>query len=200
MTRRTSSRRRGPRRGGATLFGAVRATDYLARYGGDEFVVLLPETQLHEALSFGEKLRAVVAAKSVPIDEGAPLRVTISVGAASLAHTQFNSTSEMIAAADQALYRAKRNGRIRVEGERRRAPRSTTPGCHKRDCRREGPLSRTWRASPNRSRNQRGCCKRLIYAAALVDTDRRIETISAASGAPNTPSTPRGLKSVYGDE
>jgi len=39
----------------------------------------------------------------------------------------------------------------------------------------------------------------MIYAAAVVDTDRRIDTISAASGAPNTPSTPRGLKSVYGD-
>ena len=38
------------------------------------------------------------------------------------------------------------------------------------------------------------------YAAAVFDTPRRMETISAASGAPNTPSTPRGLKSVYGDE
>ena len=106
--------------------GTVRATDFLARYGGDEFVVLLPETQLHDALSFGEKLRSVVVATPVPVADGAPLPVTISVGTASLAHTQFNSTAEMIAAADQALYRAKRNGRNRVEGERRRAPRART--------------------------------------------------------------------------
>jgi len=103
--------------------GSVRSSDYLARFGGEEFVVLLPETQLDDAVSFGEKLRAAIASAPVPIDEGRALPVTVSVGAASLAHTTFNSSSEMIAAADQALYRAKRNGRNRVEAERRRAQR-----------------------------------------------------------------------------
>jgi two-component system, cell cycle response regulator len=103
--------------------GSVRSSDCLARYGGEEFVVLLPETQLEDAVSFGEKLRAAVASAPVPIAEGRALPVTVSVGAASLAHTQFNSPTEMIAAADQALYRAKRNGRNRVEAERRRAQR-----------------------------------------------------------------------------
>jgi two-component system cell cycle response regulator len=102
---------------------SVRSSDYLARYGGEEFIVLLPETQLADALTFSEKLRASVACAPVPIADGVELPVTVSVGAASSAHTEFNSPSEMIAAADQALYRAKRNGRNRVEAERRRAKR-----------------------------------------------------------------------------
>ncbi|HWW62153.1 MAG TPA: diguanylate cyclase [Thermoanaerobaculia bacterium] len=103
---------------------SVRSSDYLARYGGEEFVVLLPETQLDDAVSFGEKLRTEVSAAPVPIDGERALTVTVSVGAASLAHTEFKSPSEMIWAADQALYRAKRNGRNRVEAERRRAQRT----------------------------------------------------------------------------
>ncbi len=100
--------------------GSIRSSDCLARYGGEEFVVLLPETQLEDAVTFSEKLRAAVASVPVRIAEGRALPVTVSVGAASLAHTPFNSPSEMINAADQALYRAKRNGRNRVEAERRR--------------------------------------------------------------------------------
>jgi diguanylate cyclase (GGDEF)-like protein len=100
-----------------------RSSDYLARYGGEEFVVLLPETQLGDAVTFGEKMRAAIASAPVPIAGGEALPVTVSVGTASLAHTEFNSASEMIRAADQALYRAKRNGRNRVEAERRKTPR-----------------------------------------------------------------------------
>jgi two-component system cell cycle response regulator len=103
---------------------SVRSSDYLARYGGEEFIVLLPETPLGDAVSFGEKLRASIASSPVQIAGGETLPVTVSVGAASLAHTQFNSAAEMIRAADQALYRAKRNGRNRVEAERRRTTRT----------------------------------------------------------------------------
>jgi diguanylate cyclase (GGDEF)-like protein len=102
---------------------SVRSSDYLARYGGEEFVVLLPETQLGDAVSFGEKLRAAIASAPVAIAEGEALPVTVSVGAASVPYTEFNSASELIRAADQALYRAKRNGRNRVEAERRRTQR-----------------------------------------------------------------------------
>ena len=112
--------------------GSVRASDYLARYGGEEFVVLLPETELEDAVSFGEKLCAAVASAPVAVAEGQALPVTVSVGAASLEHTHFKSPSEMIAAADQALYRAKRNGRNRVEAERRRAQRQPSTPMMKR--------------------------------------------------------------------
>lgn len=106
---------------------SVRRSDYLARYGGEEFVVLLPETHLEDAVRFGEKLRAAVAGSPVAVGDGCRLPVTVSVGAASLPHSAFASSSEMIAAADQALYRAKRNGRNRVEAERRRERRSAAP-------------------------------------------------------------------------
>jgi diguanylate cyclase (GGDEF)-like protein len=106
---------------------SVRSSDYLARYGGEEFVVILPETQLGDALTFGEKLRAAIACAPVPIAGGEALPLTVSVGTASLSHTQFNSAAEMIRAADQALYRAKSNGRNRVEAERRRTQRSAAP-------------------------------------------------------------------------
>jgi diguanylate cyclase (GGDEF)-like protein len=103
---------------------SVRASDYLARYGGEEFIVILPETQLGDAVTFGEKLRAAIASTPVRIPDGEALPVTVSVGTASLSHTQFNSAAEMIRAADQALYRAKRNGRNRVEAERRHLQRA----------------------------------------------------------------------------
>jgi diguanylate cyclase (GGDEF)-like protein len=106
---------------------SVRSTDYLARYGGEEFVALLPETQLDDALSFAEKLRQEVSAVPVELADGSVVPVTVSVGAASLEHTSFTSPEEMVLAADLALYRAKRNGRNRVEVERRRSLRAASP-------------------------------------------------------------------------
>lgn len=111
---------------------SVRASDYLARYGGEEFVVLLPEAHLDDAMKFAEKLRQAVAAAPAPIAGGAELPVTVSVGTASLAHSQFTSAAEMIAAADAALYRAKRNGRNRVEAERRSERRLQQDACRAR--------------------------------------------------------------------
>lgn len=103
---------------------SMRAADYLARYGGEEFVVLLPEAQLYDALTFAEKMRQAVAATPVKVADGLEVPVTVSVGIASLPYSAFTSGSEMIAAADRALYRAKRNGRNRVEAERRGASRA----------------------------------------------------------------------------
>jgi diguanylate cyclase (GGDEF)-like protein len=109
---------------------SIRASDYLARYGGEEFVVLLPETALEDAVRFGEKLCSVIAATPVMTAAGLALPVTVSVGTASLTHSCFQSSEEMIAAADQALYRAKHNGRNRVEAERRRMRRPAVNAIH----------------------------------------------------------------------
>ena len=99
---------------GALLREASRATDVVSRIGGEEFSVLLPETGLFEAVHFGEKIRALAAA--TPID-GTP--ITMSVGIASLPHSHFTSSEELVFAADHALYRAKQSGRNRVESEKR---------------------------------------------------------------------------------
>ena len=96
------------------LRDASRATDVVSRIGGEEFSVLLPETGLFEAIHFGEKIRALAGAAKM--DEAA---ITVSVGVASLPHSRFASSEELVFAADHALYRAKENGRNRVESEKR---------------------------------------------------------------------------------
>jgi diguanylate cyclase (GGDEF)-like protein len=103
---------------GEVLRRCSRQTDFIARYGGEEFVVLLPETPPLEALQFAEKIRAEVAATPL-----SPARVTVSLGVASYPHSYFDTPEELLAAADQALYRAKQEGRNRVELERRIVPR-----------------------------------------------------------------------------
>jgi len=105
-------------RGVAHLIAScTRATDFVARIGGEEFGILLPETPLFEAMQFAEKIRAHIA--TTPI---AGLDLTISLGVVNAMHSHVPSTSELFHAADQALYRAKANGRNRTEMERRKVP------------------------------------------------------------------------------
>lgn len=96
-----------------------RKSDFVARFGGEEFVAILPETSLPEAVQFAEKLRSAVASASLFIS-GSPLDVTISLGVASVPYSRFETPEALVRAADQALYRAKKNGRNRVDVERRR--------------------------------------------------------------------------------
>ena len=98
----------------AVLREASRATDVVSRIGGEEFSVLLPETGLFEAIHFGEKIRALAGAAQI---DGTA--ITVSVGVASLPHSRFTSSEELVFAADHALYRAKHKGRNRVESEKR---------------------------------------------------------------------------------
>ncbi len=100
--------------------GAIRAThrgsDLCGRFGGEEFVLLLPDTSAAEAGQVAERLRANVAALRVLADEGgesAPIRVTVSVGVATLGASCWQLT-DLMAAADAALYYAKETGRNRV--------------------------------------------------------------------------------------
>jgi two-component system, cell cycle response regulator len=92
-----------------------RHSDFVARIGGEEFAILLPETPLFEAMQFGEKLRC-----SIAVAPNTPERVTISIGIANMPHSLIKNAADLFHAADQALYRAKANGRNRVEIERRR--------------------------------------------------------------------------------
>ena len=90
----------------------IRREELLARYAGDEFVVVLPETSRSKALRFGEMLKALVAGAEFRF-ENEQISVTISVGIGSLSE-EMRTTEELIAVADAALYRAKQQGRNMV--------------------------------------------------------------------------------------
>jgi diguanylate cyclase (GGDEF)-like protein len=87
----------------------MRETDLLARWGGEEFVILLPLSDVSMAEQFAEILRGAIA--TLPFDHGKS--VTCSFGVAQLAAGE--SAERLVARADEALYRGKRNGRNRVE-------------------------------------------------------------------------------------
>lgn len=95
------------------IYRCLRTSDLLSRYGGDEFVVLLPQTVEEGALEVCERIRESVANSSVVV-EGQEVRVSVSIGIAT--HKAGNDTDwqELLKQADTALYDAKKQGRNRV--------------------------------------------------------------------------------------
>ena len=87
--------------------------DTVARYGGEEFAVILPETSLDGAKLFAERIRSKVEQASLNHD-GNELFVTLSIGVSCTLVTNCEKTSDLIEAADVALYKAKENGRNQV--------------------------------------------------------------------------------------
>jgi diguanylate cyclase (GGDEF)-like protein/PAS domain S-box-containing protein len=93
----------------------LRSVDVLGRYGGDEFIVLLPQTGTQDAQVLGERIHASIAAMHIDTEKG-PLRLTISLGIAQLLHhaVQPDTVDNLLLRADQALYAAKVAGRNRT--------------------------------------------------------------------------------------
>lgn len=92
-----------------------RPTDLLGRYGGEEFIVLLPETDINGAFRVADAIKKAVEAAAI-LHEASPTSncVTVSVGGASCATTNGHTLEELIKSADRALYKAKRSGRNRA--------------------------------------------------------------------------------------
>jgi two-component system, sensor histidine kinase LadS len=90
----------------------IRQGDVLARWGGEEFIVLLPETEVREAAALAERLRAAIAAMRIP-HEGGATTVTASFGVAQL-DDRTGTLDALIARADECLYHSKQEGRNRV--------------------------------------------------------------------------------------
>lgn len=99
-----------------TAFGTLRQEDLLCRYGGEEFVILLPNATLETATILANRIRLEVEAKAGLglLDNQGNIAVTASFGV-SINHIQIQSLSHFIESADLALYQAKQNGRNRVE-------------------------------------------------------------------------------------
>jgi diguanylate cyclase (GGDEF)-like protein len=97
------------------LEGSVRQDiDTVARYGGEEFALILVKTDDTGAAETAERIRAAIAAASFRAPSGDEVRVTMSFGIAEY-RKHARHINELIAKADKALYRAKENGRNRVE-------------------------------------------------------------------------------------
>ena len=90
----------------------VRETDFAGRYGGEEFVVLLPGTTLDGAAQFAERLRSTIERQQLDY-QGSPLTFTISLGVATLADDMAGYQA-LLERADKALYQSKEGGRNRV--------------------------------------------------------------------------------------
>ena len=93
---------------------ARRASDLVARYGGEEFSLVLPNTDSAAARQMAEAARQAVEALAIPHEQSPAGRVTISIGVTTMANGLDNSVEGLWRVADQALYRAKRDGRNQV--------------------------------------------------------------------------------------
>lgn len=93
---------------------AVRAVDVVARYGGEEFVIVLPETGIAGATAFAERTRELIASHEFTQVRGQQVHLTTSIGVSAFPAAGVETVDEFFAAADQALYRAKAEGRNRV--------------------------------------------------------------------------------------
>ena len=96
-----------------TLKEDLRNYDRVGRWGGEEFLLILPGTELKDAVTVAERLRSKTAAVQTSLENGETFSIHISLGTACTTG-QFQSLAKLIDAADQALYQAKQSGRNRV--------------------------------------------------------------------------------------
>jgi diguanylate cyclase (GGDEF)-like protein len=97
---------------GRVLSENVRQVDLAARYGGEEFAVIVPETDLEGAAQLAERLRVALEKEQIKLPDGSHVTVTASFGAA--VKGELPSAEQLVAAADETLYEAKRAGKNRV--------------------------------------------------------------------------------------
>jgi diguanylate cyclase (GGDEF)-like protein len=98
---------------GELLLAQVRPTDHVARYGGEELAVILPETDSEAAMTMAERVRHKIEQHLFPIGYGQTVNMTVSIGLATFpAHA--DDREQLVAAADKALYAAKSAGRNQV--------------------------------------------------------------------------------------
>jgi two-component system cell cycle response regulator len=93
---------------------SIRGIDLACRYGGEEFVIVMPETDLHVASMVAERLRRSIAGEPFAVNKATKqIEVTISIGLATL-ELKGEAVGDVLKRADNALYRAKHDGRNRV--------------------------------------------------------------------------------------
>jgi diguanylate cyclase (GGDEF)-like protein len=98
-----------------TMTGLLREYDLAGRFGGEEFVMLLPQTRAPDAFKIADRVRAHIARLPISTTGGERVPVTVSIGVAALDAGSSRELTELLAAADAALYRAKASGRNQVQ-------------------------------------------------------------------------------------
>lgn len=96
------------------IAGAVREIDVVTRYGGDEFLLVLPSTHFSGAVTVAERIWTSVRSAPVTLSDGRSVPVSVSIGVALYPSRDVTSKKELLRAADQALYQAKNDGRDRI--------------------------------------------------------------------------------------
>jgi diguanylate cyclase (GGDEF)-like protein len=92
-----------------TLKQQLRSVDLCCRYGGEEFVLCLPDTHIEGAREVAERIRVAISLQSIPSNDARTLSISISLGVAG--NQQNQSVEDILKQADMALYKAKGNGR-----------------------------------------------------------------------------------------
>jgi diguanylate cyclase (GGDEF)-like protein len=90
-----------------------RPSDFAARWGGEEFIILLPNVNTNGAAEVAERVRKNVEASVIHTEEGKETRITVSIGINTVSPTADANIGDFIKEADQALYKAKESGRNR---------------------------------------------------------------------------------------
>lgn len=93
---------------------STRAVDMVARFGGEEFIILLPETTLPEARKAAERIRSIIECTPIPIPAVGSIQITASLGVTCYTGEESETVETLFERADQALYRSKTRGRNRV--------------------------------------------------------------------------------------
>jgi diguanylate cyclase (GGDEF)-like protein len=112
---------------GAVLRACARETDVVARFGGDEFVVVLPETSLEGAMAVAGRMREALVNGRFLISEGAFVHLTASIGVATLPDMA-GTAEELLREADKAMYRVKASGKDGIQAAQEDSDRSQSPG------------------------------------------------------------------------
>ena len=96
------------------LRNTLRKFDTACRYGGEEFAIILPNTNLMTGVQVAERLRKTIASTPLTIDENQSIALTISLGVAAYKGSKEDTAEQLVKLADAQLYRAKQEGRDRV--------------------------------------------------------------------------------------
>jgi two-component system cell cycle response regulator len=110
---------------GAAIAKSVRASDVPARYGGDEFGIILPQTPAEGAMRVCERLLRAISEVVLKDEEGRTIKITASLGLAYYPADDVETAEDLIHSADGALYGAKRAGKNRFNAVRPLQPLAT---------------------------------------------------------------------------